>query len=1125
MADQGYPRSRAEAAAVFEAVEDSVAALTRSTTCAAWTRDRDDLLLVIEEPEGGAPGDFGALAQEVRAAVSRQHDLVPAEIVFVPARSIPRGGNDEVLRAETAAIHLRGGLDVLHATRQLGVAAPPLLGAEESIVDDEVLRGLADAAESGGEAAPLDLELMRLDVAELLGESAESIADDEDLIMRGLDSIMIMTLVNQWRADGVQVSFPELFQDAVLAKWWESISGTSEPAGDEAAVDEAVVDEAAPFDLSVMQHAYWVGRGDEQVLGGVGAHFYNEFSGRDVDPPRLERAVRALTERHGMLRARFTDDGRQWIAATCPWPGLSVHDLRQLAADEVDHRLSSLRERLSHRRWRSSGGGVRRPALPVAWRCQPGARQHRHAGRRRVELSHPAHRPGQVLRGTGGRAAAHRLQLPEVSGAAQPPRTQAAEQARAYWRDRIADLPGGPELPLAIAPERISQRRVTRRYHWLDAQGRDLLAAKARQHGLTMPVVFMTAFAEVLGTWSASKRFLLNLPLFDREAVHPDVFRLSGDFTNLILLEVDLTEPSSFAERARRLRAQLQSDTANAEYSGVAVLRDLARANGGEPVRAPVVFTSGLSLGELFSEEVRRCFGSPTWMISQGPQVWLDHQVTEHDGGLLLNWDAENELFPDGLLDAMFAAYRVVLDWLAAADWAQPVPPLLPAEQAAVRATVNETEGPTSGLLLHEGFFRTAEIAPQRPALLWGEQGVLSYGALADRARRIAGFLLGRGVRPGERVAITLPKGPDQVAAALGVLLAGATYVPVGVDQPVARRAKIYRRAEVRQVLTTAEERTDSTWPADVEPVAVEVATSVDPLTTQVPGDRTDLAAYVIFTSGSTGEPKGVMVSHAAAINTIADLNERFEVGAEDRVLAISALDFDLSVYDIFGLLSAGGALVLVPEAERRNAAHWVELARRWKVTIWQSVPALLDMLLTAAAAADQVLDLRLALLGGDWVTVDLLDRLRACSPKGRLVGLGGTTEAAIHSTICEVEEIPAQWSSVPYGTPLRNVRCRVVDERGQDCPDWGWGSCGSVAVVSRWATAATPTAPPNGSWCGTGSAGTAPVIWPGTGRTVRWSSWVAPTTRSRCGAIASTWVRSKPRSTATPTSPAVSWW
>ena len=127
----------------------------------------------------------------------------------------------------------------------------------------------------------------------------------------------------------------------------------------------------------------------------------------------------------------------------------------------------------------------------------------------------------------------------------------------------------------------------------------------------------------------------------------------------------------------------------------------------GEPVLAPVVFTSALDLGELFSDTVIDTFGEPVWIVSQGPQVLLDAQVTEMRGGLLLNWDVRETAFPPGLIDAMFARFIEAVERLAAGDdgWDAPAAARLPVDQARVRAAVNATDGPVTGRCLHQGFF------------------------------------------------------------------------------------------------------------------------------------------------------------------------------------------------------------------------------------------------------------------------------------------------------------------------------------------------------------------------------------------------------------------------------------
>ena len=845
-------------------------------------------------------------------------------------------------------------------------------------------------------------ELLR-EVTDLLGPEATELSESDSLIEWGLDSIQLMQVANRWRRRGIKVGFAQLAKRPTLAGWRELLAEAGGVAPEPAVTVE--VDESAPFPLALMQHAYWVGRDEETTLGSVAAHLYVEFDGHDVDPQRLERAVRALVARHGMLRARFTDDGRQQILPERARPAVVVRDL----ADERE--LERIREASSHARLDVGEGEV----FAIQLSRLPGGRTRLHVDVDMLAADALSYRVlltdlARFYHDPSFEPLAY--SYPRYLAEREPARGAERDRAREWWQQRVPDLPSAPDLPLR--QDAVDLTQVTRRHHWLTPEDRKRLSSRAHEHGVTPAMAVATAFAETLASWSGQPRFLLNVPMFDREGTHPDVDKLVGDFTGSVLLDVDLSAEASFVEHAKAVQERMHADAAHAAYSGVEVLRDLSRHRG-EQVLAPVVFTSALNLGELFDPEVRRCFGEAVWIISQGPQVLLDAQVTEVNEGLLINWDVRENAFPTGMIDDMFAAFHGLVTRLGQTDsaWQEPVGG---AARMTARDKANDTAGPRSGKLLHDGFFARAKRAPGAPALLWGGDGQLTYGELADRALRIAAAL---DVAPGDAVGVSMPKGPDQIAAVLGVLAAGAAYVPIGVDQPPARAERIRRIGDLRVVLTSAD--------SDHEPLAEPVRV----------GEESP--AYVLFTSGSTGEPKGVEVPHRAAMNTVEDLNERFEVSEKDRCLAVSALDFDLSVYDIFGLLAAGGAVVLVEEDDRRDAGAWAPLVAGRGVTLVNCVPALLDMLL-AAARPGELASLRTVLLGGDRVGADLPGRVAEHAPRCRVAGLGGTTETAIHSTVCEVHGVPSSWRSVPYGTPLRNVVCRVVDGRGRDCPDWVGG-------------------------------------------------------------------------------------
>ena len=873
------------------------------------------------------------------------------------------------------------------------------------------------------------LDELRTSVAELIGSEPDAVPVDANLFELGLESIVLMRLVGRFRKQGSAVTFADLAAQPTISAWCELVGAADEPAP-RTPVPEAVTAartlDTDSFDLAVLQHAYWIGRSAEQRFGGVSPHLYTEFDGSAVDPDRLRVALEAVARRHDMLRARITDNGQQMIESTPGWRGLTVHDLR--SEDDATDELERTRQRLTHQMLDIEGGEVFSADLSLL----PDGRTRLHLDMDMIAGDAVSFRilvadlakayDGQMLPTVDYSYARYLADRPQD-------RREARAQAQRYWTDRLDALPGAPTLPLL--EHHSGSPSATRRSFHLDAQNYSLLQSRARAHGVTPAVAVAAAFAEVVGAWSREQRFLLNVPMFDRAPTHPAVGDLVGDFSSSVMLDVDLSENLSFAQRSRQLRARLHEDASHVDYSGVEVLRDLGRRRG-EPVLAPVVFTSALGLGELFDARAREIFGDPVWIMSQGPQVVLDAQITELDGGVLVNWDIrENEFLP-GVSEAMFDAFETLVRGLVVDGdtvWSEPVGRLVPPRQLVSRtpsADVPRTDASQAAgnESLHRAFFDRASQNPDAVALEWGENESMTYGDLRDRALRVAATLKDRDVAVGDTVGVTLPKGPDQVVAVLGVLAAGGVYVPIGVDQPASRAALIARKAGF--AVTIGGSGGDG--------LAVSDAVLGDTLPAPHLGPDT-APAYMIFTSGSTGEPKGVVVSHRAAMNTIGDLVDRFALDERYRPLCLSELDFDLCTFDLFSVFAAGGSAVLVQEHERKDPQRWAALIRGHRVTVISCVPPLLDMILSAGEDLGD--SLRVVMLGGDKVGVDLYRRLRAAVPECRFAGLGGATETAIHNSICEVVEVDPHWRTVPFGLPLRSMALRVVDARGYPVPDW----------------------------------------------------------------------------------------
>lgn len=955
------------------------------------------------------PGTADTAEVLVTAALQVPAYMVPARAVAVD--ELPLSRNGKVDRAGAARL-LAGALS---ARRSGGASDAPRGAAEETV-----------AALWAELLADVDAGSLHPD----RGADVPRIGRDTNFFHIGGDSLQAARLLSALRREGYEARLGDLFTRPTVSGFARTLTRAEAQVPSEVTADPEHRYE--PFPLTDVQRAYWLGRDRDFALGGVASYWYWEFESDRVDLARLEDAWNRLVRRHEMMRAVLDGEGGQRILPEVPHYRFEV--TRTTAAD--------------HEEAVAAQGDMAQQVLDVtSWPLFDVRAVQRDDGRTVFGVGFDyvvldALSIMTIFTELNALYAEPGLELPKLELSFRDyllaRRTEPAARARdeEYWLKAIEELPAAPALPTAVDPERIDLPCFVRDEFRIESATWAKLRRRTADEGLTASTVVAAAFAEVLAAWSAETSLTLNLTVFDRQDVHPQVNQVVGDFTSLLLLGHHSRPEGSWADTVRRLQGQVWEGIEHRNVSATWVLQQLARRTGGGQMLMPVVFTSTLGVSADF-KDLTFGFGELRRGLSQSPQVALDCQVVERDGGLSVNWDHVEGLYSPGVVPAALEAMRSLLVALADSDWSRPAPPIaLPRAQAEVRAEANRTAVSRPARTLHEPVLDVARRTPAAVAVRTVSGEVLTYAELAGRALGVAGHLVSLGVRPGETVIVSLPKGPDQVVAVLGVLAAGCAYVPVGVGQPAARRNRITRSAGARLAMVADGPESGGDWDEAVRTVPLAEASVAAPLAEPVPVDPAQLA-YVIYTSGSTGEPKGVEITHAAAANTIDDVNARYGVGPDDVALQVSALDFDLSVYDLFGPLAVGGTVVTLTEDVRREAAVWAALAAEHRVTVWNTVPTLLDMLLVACESGTSLPRLRVAIVSGDWIGLDLYDRLRAAAPGALLVAMGGATEASIWSNAHDVTVVDPAWVSIPYGRPLANQRFRVVDAHGRDRPDF----------------------------------------------------------------------------------------
>ncbi|HEV2736021.1 MAG TPA: amino acid adenylation domain-containing protein [Longimicrobiaceae bacterium] len=627
----------------------------------------------------------------------------------------------------------------------------------------------------------------------------------------------------------------------------------------------------------------------------------------------------------------------------------------------------------------------------------------------------------------------------------------------AWWRERLAGAPAALQLPVARPVPRVRTDRGEGFRFAFPAELSERARSLARAEGATVFMTLLAAWDALLHRYTGEDDLLVGTPIQVRSRAETE--GMIGCFTNTVVVRASAEGNPTFREMLRRVRAAALGAFAHGEVPFEKLVDELhpERDPGQNPlfqvmfVVHPGTPAAEMRMGDVSVVPVPTDTGRSRLSILMG--------MTDGDDGLSGVLEYSLDLFDHAAVERMLDHFRSLLE----AALADPetrlldLPLLSEMETRRVLHEWNDTDGDyPRGVCIHELFEARAAGEPDAVAVVCGDHA-LSYGEVEREANRLARRLRGLGVGPGAYVGVHLERSAEMVPALLGILKAGGVYVPVEIGHPAARMAAVLGSLEVACVVTQTAHADALLALAPALPwlrglvcvdrggaaptlagggprVWTREETDALPDTPVDSGVGADDLAYVIFTSGSTGAPKGVMVRHAPAVNLIDWVNGVFGVGPEDRVLFVTSLSFDLSVYDVFGLLAAGGSVRVATAEEARDPERLVRVLAEEPVTFWDSAPAALQQLVPffgeEAPAA-----LRLVFLSGDWIPVALPDQVRHRFTGAEVVSLGGATEATVWSNFHRVGVVDPDWTSIPYGRPMRNARYYVLDERMQPAP------------------------------------------------------------------------------------------
>ncbi|HLX50896.1 MAG TPA: amino acid adenylation domain-containing protein, partial [Streptosporangiaceae bacterium] len=599
-----------------------------------------------------------------------------------------------------------------------------------------------------------------------------------------------------------------------------------------------------------------------------------------------------------------------------------------------------------------------------------------------------------------------------------------------YWRQALAGLPEELALPFdRPRPAEPSRRGALVVWQLAGARLHAALAGLAREHQATVFMVLHAGLAALLSRMGAGTDIPLGAPVAGRtdEAVHD----LVGLFVNTLVLRADLSGDPGFGELLGRVRETVLSAQARQDVPFERLVEVLNPARS--PARHPLFQV-------MLTDEIIPL----DWQLS-GLRVQAE-QVPAVNAKFDLTLGVRQQYGEDGAPAGIEAQFEYALDLFdratvralagrltrllrqAAADPGRRVSQLAvlsTAERRRLLREWNDTARPVPVTTLPGLFEQQAARTPHAPAVT-GPGTELTYGELNARANQLARHLTSLGAGPGRLVAIAMPRSPDMITAVLAVLKSGAGYLPVDPAYPADRIAFMLADSGPAAVLTTAD--VAATLPGGLpvlvldDPAAAAGLARLDKDNVPAAAGPRDVA-YVIYTSGSTGRPKGVMVEHAGVVSLACWAAAAFPAAELSRVLASTSLSFDVSVFEIFGTLTAGGCLEMVPNllalAERGTAGPW-------RGSLISAVPSALAQVLATPGVRAQA---AVVALCGEALTGQVVTAIRAAVPGVRIENIYGPAEATVYATTYTVPG-DSQAAAPPIGRPIWNTRVFVLDER-----------------------------------------------------------------------------------------------
>ncbi len=608
-----------------------------------------------------------------------------------------------------------------------------------------------------------------------------------------------------------------------------------------------------------------------------------------------------------------------------------------------------------------------------------------------------------------------------------------------FWKDHLAGAPGAIDLPTDRPRPALQTFNGATYGFQFDESLTESVDILAKQNSVTLFTTLLSAYDVLMHRYCQQDDIVVGVPLAGR--TQPELRSTVGYYINPVpmrsTVEDDPTVSDFLVANSERVNGALE----NQQYPLAKMVDrlDVVRDPGRSPLfqvsfsmeKVPGIDDEGIAvfligqgghtfhLGDLSMETID--------LTTRQAQFEITLVLEEAGGKLFGCWQYNRDLFDEDTISELCSLYEQVLREMTANPGARvsELKLLGDEEEKEVLLELNQTEKAyEKEALLHELIDSVVAERDEDTAVIFGEAHV-TYGELNRLANGVARDLSEIGVAAGDNVGVLVDRSPRMIAALLGVLKTGATYIPLDPEFPAQRLDMMLEDASPK-VLIASERLSDSLPSGDWTVLSIDSveATSKAPAATSIDADS---LAYIIYTSGSTGTPKGVEIPHRAAVNFLRSMQTEPGITSSDKLLAVTTLSFDISLLEMFLPLLSGATVVIAGNEDVRDGRRLANLINEEDITVMQATPATWQMLLDSGWEGNSGLRI---FCGGEALNRSLANAL--VNSADELWNLYGPTETTVWSTVEKVEEGDA---AISVGRPIANTQIFILDDSHQPVP------------------------------------------------------------------------------------------